>query len=162
MKTLLFDHALLPAGWAADVAVTVADDGDIAAVAADSPDAAGERVAGPVLPGMPNLHSHAHQRAMAGLAERSGDGADSFWTWRAAMYRTVARLTPDQLEAIAAQLYVEMLKAGYTAVAEFQYLHHDPAGHPYDDVAEMSLRTLAAARAAGIGITSLPVLFRPP
>ncbi len=160
MKTLIFDHALLPAGWAEDVAVTVGDDGDIAAVAADSPDAAGDRVTGHAVPGMPNLHSHAHQRAMAGLAERAGDGEDNFWTWREAMYRTVGRLDPDQLEAIAAQLYLEMLKAGYTAVAEFQYLHHDPDGRPYGDVAEMSLRTQAAARGAGIGITSLPVLYR--
>ncbi len=160
VTTLIFDSGLLPDGWARDIAVTVDGRGDIAAVTAGANAADGIRVAGCALPGMPNLHSHAHQRAMAGLAERSGDGDDSFWTWREAMYAYLGRLTPDHLEAIAARLYVEMLKAGYTAVAEFQYLHHDPDGLPYDDVAEMSLRTLAAARDAGIGITSLPVLYR--
>jgi formimidoylglutamate deiminase len=159
MRTLLFDTALLPDGWAAGVAVTVDATGDIVSVDRDPSGHAGERIGGIVLPGVPNLHSHAHQRAMAGLAERAGAGEDSFWTWRELMYGTLDRLQPDQLEAIAAQLYVEMLKAGYTSVAEFQYVHHDRNGRPYQDPAEMSLRTLAAAREAGIGITSLPVLY---
>ena len=158
MKTLLFDLALLPGGWAEQVAVAIDETGAIAEVKAGA--AEGEHVAGCLLPGVPNLHSHAHQRAMAGLAERSGDSNDSFWTWREAMYHYVERIQPHHLEAIAAQLYVEMLKAGYTSVAEFQYLHHDPDGRPYDNVAEMSLRTLAAARDVGIGITNLPVLYR--
>ena len=158
MQTLLFDSALLPHGWAEDVAVRIDEAGTIAEVKTDA--TAGERIAGCLLPGVPNLHSHAHQRAMAGLAERSGDHHDSFWTWRAAMYHYVERMQPHHLHAIAAQLYVEMLKAGYTSVAEFQYLHHNPDGRPYDNVAEMSLRTLAAARDVGIGLTTLPVLYR--
>ena len=158
MQTLLFDSALLPHGWAEHVAVRIDAAGTLAAVTPGAEE--GERVAGCVLPGVPNLHSHAHQRAMAGLAEHSGGSADSFWTWRAAMYHFVARIQPHHLQAIAAQLYVEMLKAGYTSVAEFQYLHHDPDGRPYDAVAEMSLRVLAAAREVGIGLTNLPVLYR--
>ena len=158
MQTLLFDHALLPHGWAEHVAVRIDEAGDIAEVTIEATE--GERIAGCLLPGVPNLHSHAHQRAMAGLAERSGDSDDSFWTWRQTMYHYVERIQPHHLEAIAAQLYLEMLKAGYTTVAEFQYLHHDPDGQPYHNVAEMSLRTLAAARDVGIGITNLPVLYR--
>ncbi len=123
-------------------------------------DGPAERVSGVVVPGLPNLHSHAFQRAMAGLAERRGNEADSFWTWREAMYRFVERLSPDDLEAIAAFAYMEMLEAGFTAVAEFHYLHHQPDGRPYDNVAEMSERIVAAAETAGIGLTLLPVLYR--
>lgn len=111
------------------------------------------------VPGMPNLHSHAFQRAMAGLAERRGPGDDSFWTWREAMYRFAARIDPDDLQAIAAQLYVEMLKAGYTHVCEFHYLHNAPDGRPYADPAAMSKAIIEAAREAGIGVTLLPVLY---
>jgi formiminoglutamate deiminase len=114
---------------------------------------------------LPNLHSHAFQRAMAGLtehqgAERRGSEADSFWTWREQMYRFVERLTPDDLEAIAAFAYMEMLEAGFTWVAEFHYLHHQPDGRPYDNIAEMSERIVSAAAEAGIGLTLLPVLYR--
>ena len=123
-------------------------------------DGEAQRVSGVVLPGLPNLHSHAFQRAMAGLTERRGSEADSFWTWREQMYRFVERLTPDDLEAIAAFAYMEMLEAGFTWVAEFHYLHHQPDGRPYDNVAEMSERIVAAADAAGIGLTLLPVLYR--
>lgn len=112
-----------------------------------------------VLPGMPNLHSHAFQRAMAGLAERKGAGDDSFWTWRETMYAFASRIGPDDLRAIAAQLYVEMLKAGYTHVCEFHYLHHAPDGKPYADPAAMSLAIIEAAKEAGIGLTLLPVLY---
>lgn len=112
------------------------------------------------VPGLPNLHSHAFQRAMAGLTERRGSEADSFWTWREQMYRFVERLTPDDLEAIAAYAYLEMLEAGFTWVAEFHYLHHRPDGRPYDNVAEMSQRIVAAAAEVGIGLTLLPVLYR--
>jgi formimidoylglutamate deiminase len=108
---------------------------------------------------MPNVHSHAHQRFMLGLAERAGPGADSFWTWREAMYGFALRLSPDDLEAVAAQLYVEMLKSGFSVVGEFQYLHHAPDGTPYTDPAEMSLRCFAASQHAGIGITILPTLY---
>ncbi|HWG66156.1 MAG TPA: formimidoylglutamate deiminase [Rhodanobacteraceae bacterium] len=108
---------------------------------------------------MPNLHSHAFQRAMAGLAERRGPGDDSFWTWRETMYGFASRIGPDALRAVAAQLYVEMLKAGYTRVCEFHYLHNAPDGAPYADRAAMSRAVVEAARDTGIGLTLLPVLY---
>ena len=111
------------------------------------------------LPAIPNLHSHAFQRAMAGMAERRTDPADSFWTWRETMYRFAGRMTPDSMRAVAAQLYVEMLEAGYGSVCEFQYVHHQPDGRPYDDPAEMSLALVEAARDTGIRMTLLPVLY---
>ncbi|GAB2512307.1 formimidoylglutamate deiminase [Lysobacter humi (ex Lee et al. 2017)] len=111
------------------------------------------------LPGVANLHSHAFQRAMAGLAERRTDPADSFWTWRETMYRFAARFEPDTLRAVAAQLYAEMLEAGYTSVCEFHYLHHAPDGGPYDDPAAMSRALVDAARVTGIRLTLLPVLY---
>ena len=111
------------------------------------------------LPGIANLHSHAFQRAMAGLAERQTDPADSFWTWRETMYAMAARFDPDLLHAVAAQLYVEMLEAGYTTVCEFHYLHHAPDGTPYADADAMSQALLRAARDTGIRITLLPVLY---
>lgn len=159
-ETSLFAaQALLPEGWAEDVRFDIAADGSLSAVRVGV--AAGDlpRAAGPLLPGMPNLHSHAFQRAMAGLAERAGASEDSFWTWREVMYGFVQRLTPEQAEAIASQLYVEMLKSGYTAVGEFHYLHHGPDGGPYDDLAEMARRVVAAAVRSGIGMTLLPVLY---
>ena len=119
----------------------------------------GERVGRFVLPGMPNLHSHAFQRAMAGLAERRGPGEDSFWTWRETMYAFAEAIDPDDLKAIATQLYIEMVKAGYTQVCEFHYLHHGPRGVPYADPATMSLALIEAAKDAGIGLTLLPVLY---
>ena len=154
------EKALLPDGWHDNVVITVNQCGDISHIQADLPGAGRGVVPGHTVPGMVNLHSHAHQRAMAGLAERSGDTHDSFWTWREVMYHYVSKITPDNLEAIAAQLYIEMLLSGYTSVAEFQYLHHDPAGNRYSNLAEMSLRTLRASRDAGIGMTNLPVLYR--
>lgn len=111
------------------------------------------------LPGIPNLHSHAFQRAMAGLAERMTNPKDSFWTWRETMYRMAAQFSPDTLQAVAAQLYVEMLEAGYTSVCEFHYLHHAPDGQPYADPAAMSRALIAAARETGIRLTLLPVLY---
>ncbi len=156
---LFAERALLPDGWARDVRFEIAADGTLAAVAAGAPPGSAPRAAGVVLPGMPNLHSHAFQRAMAGLAERAGPRHDSFWTWREVMYGFLRELGPAQVEAIAAQLYVEMLKAGYTAVGEFHYLHHGPDGAPYADAAEMSRRVIAAAKTSGIGITQLPVLY---
>ena len=118
--------------------------------------AAGTRL----LPGIANLHSHAFQRAMAGMAERRGDSdQDSFWTWRETMYRFAGRFDPDTLRAVAAQLYVEMLEAGYTSVCEFHYLHHAPDGRPYDDPAAMSRALIDAARETGIRLTLLPVLY---
>lgn len=124
--------ALLPQGWAENVRVGVSPEGVILSVAADCvPDQNDIRLEGAVVPGMPNLHSHAFQRAMAGLTEVVGDPADSFWTWRDLMYRLVGKITPEQLEIIASYLYIEMLKAGYTSVAEFHYLHHDVDGKAY-------------------------------
>ncbi len=153
--------ARLPDGWANDVLLDIDANGRIATITPDTPappDA--ERVAGPLLPGMPNLHSHAFQRAFAGFSERCGSGGeDSFWTWRQVMYDFVARVTPEQAEAIAAWLYMEMLKSGYTAVGEFHYLHHDADGRHYSDIAEMSERVIAAAHATGIAITHLPVVY---
>jgi formiminoglutamate deiminase len=151
--------ALLPEGWRRDVVIRIDPPGIIGSVG--EPDGRpAERISGVVVPGLPNLHSHAFQRAMAGLTERRGSDADSFWTWREAMYRFVERLSPDDLEAIAAFAYMEMLEAGFTSVAEFHYLHHQPDGTPYDNVAEMSERIVAAAEAAGVGLTLLPVLYR--
>lgn len=154
------DTALLPDGWADDVLITLDDTGAITSVevGAVCPDGA-EHIAAPVTPAMPNLHSHAFQRAMAGLAERAGVGEASFWGWRAVMYRFLDALGPDDVQAIAAQLYVEMLKAGYGWVGEFHYIHHQPDGTPYDNRAELSTRVLAAAGETGIGITHLPVLY---
>src|SRR5215510_9627080 len=114
-RELFFDHALLPSGWARDVRISVAD-GIIAAVAAGASRAAADRIAGIALPGIPNLHCHAFQKGMAGLAERRGPANDSFWTWREVMYRFLGGLTPDDVEAIAAFAYVQMLEAGYTRV----------------------------------------------
>jgi formimidoylglutamate deiminase len=152
-----FESALVSGGWSGDVCVAADNDGIIAAVDANSRD--GELIKGAATAAMPNVHSHAHQRLMAGLAEKAGPGADSFWTWREAMYGFALKLSPDDLEAVAAQGYVEMLKAGFSAVGEFQYLHHQPNGQPYDDIAEMSERCLAAADQAGIAITLLPAFY---
>ncbi|MFE1813942.1 formimidoylglutamate deiminase [Metapseudomonas otitidis] len=153
------ERALLPSGWARNVRFEVGASGLLEQVLPDAGSEGAERLHGPVLPGMPNLHSHAFQRAMAGLAEVAGNPNDSFWTWRELMYRLVGRLSPEQMEVIARQLYVEMLKAGYTAVAEFHYVHHDPAGRPYADPAELALCISRAARDSGIGLTLLPVLY---
>ena len=163
-RTLRFDCLLTDAGWLAPGWVGVGDDGTIASIAAAGPDdETAETVSGYAIAGMPNLHSHAFQRGFAGLTEHAHEtgetGDDSFWTWREAMYRFVTRLTPDDVEAIAAQLYLEMLKAGYTAVAEFHYLHHAPDGSAYADRAEMARRIASAANRVGIGITHLPVLY---
>jgi formimidoylglutamate deiminase len=158
-QSLFAERALLPEGWRRDVLFEIDPEGNLGTITPGALSGAAPRAGGPVIPGMPNLHSHAFQRAMAGLAERAGPGEDSFWTWRDVMYRFVCRLTPEQVEAVAAQLYIELLKAGYTAVGEFHYLHHDPEGRPYDDLAEMSRRILGAARRTGIGLTHLPVLY---
>ncbi|MGO1074735.1 formimidoylglutamate deiminase [Inquilinus sp. CA228] len=153
------ETALLADGWADSVLIEVDTRGNILHAAAGAERGGAEPIAGIVLPGMANLHSHAFQRAMAGLAETTAGPGDDFWSWREQMYRFVRVLDPDQVEAIAAQLYVEMLKAGYTCVAEFHYLHHQPDGAPYADRAELSRRVIAAAKATGLGIAHLPVLY---
>lgn len=160
-QRLFAADALLPSGWARDVLLAWDEAGRLSTVQAGVAAPAGVPLAaGAVLPGMANLHSHAFQRAFAGLTEHRTGSDDSFWSWRTLMYRFALRLTPEALEAIATQLYVEMLRAGYTSVCEFHYVHHDPDGQPYADPAEMSLRLLRAAERAGIGITLLPVLYQ--
>ncbi|WP_109125706.1 formimidoylglutamate deiminase [Dyella sp. C11] len=149
------DRLWTPQGWTQDAQLEVDDGGAVRNVGQGE----GERLGRWVVPGMPNLHSHAFQRAMAGLAERKGKSDDSFWTWRETMYAFAATVGPDELQAIAAQLYVEMLKSGYTQVCEFHYLHHQPDGTPYAQPEAMSLALIEAARETGIALTLLPVLY---
>ena len=159
--SLFADHALLPGGWARDVRLAWDAAGRLTAVQPGAtPEPGMPRAEGPLLPGMPNLHSHAFQRGMAGLTEYRAEAQDSFWSWRSLMYRFALRLSPAQLEAIAFGLYVDMLEAGYTAVCEFHYVHHDTDGHPYADDAELARALLRAAQRAGIGLTLLPVLYQ--
>lgn len=155
---LFFNHALLPDGWAKDVSVTVAGGLITAVLASVAPPPAAERH-GIALPGMPNLHSHTFQRAMAGLTEYRGQSNDNFWSWREQMYRFALRMTPDDVEAAATQAFTEMLESGFTSVAEFHYLHHAPNGALYDNIAEMAARIAAAADAAGIDLLLLPVFY---
>jgi formimidoylglutamate deiminase len=161
MTAVFADHALTPEGWRRDVRVETDGAGRIVSVLSGAALAEGDaRVPGALLPAPANVHSHTFQRAMAGLTESRGpDGRDSFWTWRTLMYRFLETLDPDQIEAIAAMTFVEMLEAGYAAVGEFHYLHHAPGGAPYDDPAETSARIAAAASETGIGLTHLPVLY---
>jgi formiminoglutamate deiminase len=151
-------RALLPSGWAENVRVTF-DGGRIGTVVAGAAAAAGDPRVDVLLPALANLHSHAFQRAMAGRTEVRAKGRESFWTWREIMYRFLDRLTPDQMQAIAAMVYVEMQEAGFASVGEFHYVHHRPGGGTYDDIAEMSARIMAAAGETGIGLTHLPVLY---
>lgn len=156
-RAFRFERLLAGDRWARDVRVEVDTAGRIASLETDGAPDGCETVTGWAVPGVPNVHSHSFQRALAGLAE--GRGPNSFWGWREVMYAFLERLTPDDVEAISAQLYVEMLKAGFTCVGEFHYLHHPPGGGRYGDPAEMSRRILAAARTAGIGLVHLPVVY---
>ncbi|HEX3351097.1 MAG TPA: formimidoylglutamate deiminase [Acetobacteraceae bacterium] len=156
---LFFDRALLPDGWASDVRIAVTADGDIAAIETGAAAAGASFHAEVAVPGLPNLHSHAFQRGMAGLSERGGPGDDHFWTWREVMYLFLGELTPDDVEAIAELAYAEMLESGFTGVAEFHYLHHDRDGGAYANPAELAERIVAAASATGIGLTLLPSLY---
>jgi formimidoylglutamate deiminase len=158
MRRLLLENALLPKGWATNVGLDI-EEGWIRAVRPGASPEGREKVPGIALPGLPNLHSHTFQRAMAGLAETRGPGNDSFWTWRQTMYGFLGRLTPEDVEAIAAFATMEMLEGGFTAVVEFHYLHHDPSGRAYANPAELGTRVAAAARETGIGLTLLPVLY---
>jgi formiminoglutamate deiminase len=156
--TLHFDSALLPGGWAENVAVDIAD-GRIAALAAGvAPRVGAERVA-IALPGIPNVHSHGFQRGMAGLTEYRGPDADNFWSWRTLMYRFVERMSPEDLEAVTAWAFMEMLESGFTRVGEFHYVHHDPAGKSYANPAELTERIVSAASDTGIALTLLPVFY---
>lgn len=158
--TLHLAQALLPEGFAENVTLTLDNGTIMSVVPGGAPPVAATRLAGLALPGMPNLHSHAFQRGMAGLGERRGATEDSFWTWREVMYRFLDRLDPDDVQAIAAQAFVEMLEGGFTALAEFHYLHHDRDGRAYADIATMAGAIAAAAEETGLGLTLLPVLYR--
>ena len=156
--SLWFESALLPQGWASQVRIEAAA-GIITRVSAGvQPQAADERH-GIAIPGLPNLHSHAFQRGIAGLTERRGSQEDSFWSWRELMYRFVERIDADEFEALSAFAYAEMLEAGFTHVGEFHYLHHDRGGAPYVNPGELAVRIAAAAEQAGIGLTLLPTFY---
>ena len=158
-SSLFARHALLPHGWCADVRIEWDAGGNLTAVTPGARQAPGEACAGLVLPGMVNLHSHAFQRALGGLTETAGDGPDSFWTWRDLMYRFARNITPEHIEAIAAQLFSECLRHGYTSLCEFHYVQRDPQGDMYARPAQTAERVVAAARLSGIGVTMLPVLY---
>ena len=152
------EAALLPGGWSENVRLSLAD-GRIAAVednVARQPD---DQACAVAIPGLANLHSHAFQRGMSGLAEARGPASDSFWTWREIMYHFLDRITPEDMEAIAALAYTEMLESGFTRVGEFHYVHHDGNGLPYDNPAELAERICGAAHAAGINLTLLPSFY---
>ena len=151
-------HALVGPRWERDVRLSIDHHGVIADLDVGASAAGCERLAGPVIPAMPNAHSHAFQRGLSGRTGHSA-GDDSFWTWRTAMYDFVARLDPDAFEAIATQAYAEMAVAGYSSVAEFHYVHNDPDGNAYADPAELAQRVVAAAARAGIALTLLPVFY---
>jgi formiminoglutamate deiminase len=151
-------RALLPGGWASDVRLEFRD-GLLASVEAGRSPQDGDARETVGVPGMGNVHSHAFQRAMAGLAEQRGPSTDTFWTWRETMYRFALAMGPDETEAVAGLLYAEMLEAGFTSVGEFHYLHHAPDGNPYNNIAELGDRIVAAAATAGIGLTLLPVFY---
>ena len=176
MTSIFAKQALLPAGWANNVLVTISADGHIESVTENTVNGTGDTVngnpangtggssadhaVGVLLPSPVNAHSHAFQRAMAGLTERRGPNTDdSFWTWRQLMFRFLDQLTPDDVETIAAFVQMEMLEAGYATNVEFHYLHHQPGGIPYDNISEMAERIAAAGSTSGIGLTLLPVHY---
>jgi formimidoylglutamate deiminase len=158
MKNLWFASALLPDGWATGVRLTAADGRIERIESGTAPSDTDERHSVGV-PGIPNVHSHAFQRGLAGLTERRGPTGDSFWTWRELMYRFVERLEPEGLEAIAALVYAEMLEGGFTHVGEFHYLHHDRDGAHFANPGELAGRIAAAAEETGIGLTLLPTFY---
>lgn len=154
-----FEAAYIQGKWQQNVTLAVGLDGRIAHIEKDSAMGAANKHTGLLVPGMPNVHSHSFQRAMAGLGEVAGNSDDSFWSWRRVMYDFLAKISPEDLEIIADQLYMEMLKAGFTSVGEFHYLHHQHNGDPYADRLEMSKRVMASAKKTGINLTLLPVLY---
>ncbi|MHB2267297.1 formimidoylglutamate deiminase [Aliihoeflea sp. PC F10.4] len=160
MTAIFAETALLPDGWRENVRVKIDADGKISAVETDASTASEDERVKVLLPALSNLHSHTFQRAMAGLTERRGpSGRDSFWTWREVMYRFLDILSPDEIEAIAAFAFMEMQEAGFSAVAEFHYLHNRQGGGAYDDPGELAARIVAASRTTGIGLTLLPVHY---
>lgn len=159
-QTLFCERVLLPQGWACDTTLEIDSSGTIVSIKTDSAsDANSTRLSGPVVPALQNLHSHAFQRAMAGLAEIAGSTDDSFWTWRETMYGLVNRTSPDDVEFVATKLYSELLKGGFGHVVEFHYFHHAAADPGKSDGMEMSARILRAAATSGIGLTHLPVFY---
>jgi formimidoylglutamate deiminase len=159
MSKLWFASALLPQGWAQGVRITTGVEGRIECIEESTKPADGDERHGIGVPGIPNVHSHAFQRGLAGLTERRGPTGDSFWTWRELMYRFVERVDPEGVEAIAALVYAEMLEGGLTHVGEFHYLHHDRGGAPFSNPGELATRIAAAAEQAGIGLTLLPTFY---
>jgi len=158
MRSLWFESALLPQGWARQVRLSMRD-GLIERVTPDTEPAAEDERHAVALPGLPNVHSHAFQRGLAGLTERRGPAGDSFWSWRELMYRFVERMDPDEFEAVSALAFAEMLEAGFTRVGEFHYLHHDRGGMAFADPGELAVRVAAAAARTGIGLTLLPTFY---
>jgi len=157
--TLFAQQALLPEGWVANVRLHWDAQGNFSQIETAATPTAYEPQYGYVSPGMTNLHSHAFQRAMAGMTEIAGEGPDSFWTWRDLMYRYALAISPEQMQAIAAQLYSECLRHGYTSICEFHYVHRAPEGVFYADIAETAKQVIAAANSTGMGISMLPVLY---
>lgn len=158
MQVIFARRALIGSEWGRDVRVHH-QDGRIVRVEQGTPPEPGDVQVDTLLPAPANLHSHTFQRAMAGMTETRAAGRNSFWTWRSLMYQFVATITPEQYQAIAAQVFVEMQEAGYASVGEFHYVHHRPDGAPYDRLSELSQRVFAAAEQTGIGLTHLPVLY---
>ena len=157
-RTLFARSLLLESGWASNVRLRIAD-GVVTAIERDATALPGDEQHKVIVPGTGNLHSHAFQRGMAGLAEIRGPVGDNFWSWRKVMYDFALAFTPEQLEAVAAQLYMEMLEAGFTRVGEFHYLHNDRDGAHYANIAELAERIAGAASATGISLTLLPVFY---
>jgi formimidoylglutamate deiminase len=160
MSVYFARHALLSEGWAENVRFEVSSSGDLASVTPDSAPIGATLLGGLVLPGMPNVHSHAFQRAFAGHTERAGPNGDSFWTWREAMYEMLETIEPEEFEAIATDAFATMLEVGYTNVCEFHYVHNAPGGGAYARRTELADRVVSAARRTGIGLTLIPVLYR--
>ncbi len=158
MVLIFANRALLQTGWVENVRLGI-EFGIIKAVTPNTKAELSDTVVDTLLPALCNLHSHSFQRAMAGMTEFRAAGRDSFWTWRDLMYRFVNCITPDQIQAIAALVFMEMQESGYAAVGEFHYVHHQSGGVPYDDIAELSNQIFAAATVTGIGLTHLPVLY---
>ncbi|SET21846.1 formimidoylglutamate deiminase [Thalassotalea agarivorans] len=155
----VFAHrVLLDSAWAKNKTLII-ENGEITDIVDGQLDDA-IVASGPVVPGLINCHSHAFQRAFAGFSEQGSEGQDSFWTWRKIMYQFLAQISDVEAHIIAKQLYIEMLKAGYTSVAEFHYLHHQQTGEPYPALAQMAKALFDAAQESGIGITMLPVLYQ--
>jgi formimidoylglutamate deiminase len=158
MVSLWFQSALLSSGWAERVRLNL-NGGRIEFVETGVDPATGDERHDVAIPGLCNVHSHAFQRGMAGLAETRGPAGDNFWTWREVMYHFLDRLSPDDVETIASLAYIEMLETGFTRVGEFHYLHHDPKGAPYANISELAERIAVASKEAGIGLTLLPVFY---